>query len=128
MSSASPQTWYLGSKLLRSAVITRRALGFRERSVPECARRVRLRTLREQYAHIPALAHHLLDRHRGERDRHRVVLVYKGGNVDRNGDRTRRFVEVHHGKADQGCELGILVLAIVERVGVDESRGRLELF
>ena len=104
----------------------RGALGRSELSGLECARRFRLRTLREQHARVPALAHHLLDR--GERGRHRVPRVCRGGKVDRNGDRTRHFVEVHRGKADNGYELVILVLAVVERVGFDERRGRLEAF
>ena len=58
-----------------------------ELSGPECARRSRLRTLREQHARVPALAHHLLDR--GERVRHRVPRVCRCSKVDRNGNRTQ---------------------------------------
>jgi hypothetical protein len=40
-----------------------------------------------------------------------------------------RFM-LHHGKADHGYQVAILVLSVVERVGYgfDESRRRLEVF
>lgn len=72
----------------------------------------------EEDALVPSLAHYLLQR--VDRDAHRVMLVRRGSDVYRDRDRARGLVQVHHADAQQRNERILIILAIVERVRLDE--------